>query len=104
MGTATAAAPAIDHITDFSKADSDKLNLADLLQGENSDNLSQYLTFVTESGHAVLNVSTTAGGDVVQKVVFDNFASVAALEAEFSGVTGADLIAKMKVNGNLITD
>ena len=104
VGTATVGAPAIDHITDFSKADGDKLNLADLLLGENSGNLSQYLTFATEDGHAVLNVATTPEGDVVQKVVFDNYATVEALESAFTASSSADLIAKMKTNGNLITD
>jgi hypothetical protein len=66
--------------------------------------LSQYLTFATEGGHAVLNVSTEADGAVVQKVVFDNYADVAALQATFADVSGADLIAKMVTNGNLKTD
>ena len=97
------ATPAIDHITDFSKAGGDKLNLADLLQGENTGSLNQYLTFATEGDNAVLNVSTTANGPVEQKIVFDNYTTVAALEATFSDVSGTDLIAKMKANGNLIT-
>jgi Ca2+-binding RTX toxin-like protein len=103
VGTQTS--PAIDYITDFSKAEGDKLNLADLLQSENSGNLSQYLNFTTEGGHAVLNVSTTAGGDVVQKVVFENYASFNDLAATFEGaIDSAALIAKMKDAGNLITD
>jgi Ca2+-binding RTX toxin-like protein len=105
---ANASAVPVDHIIDFSRTQGDQLHLADLLQGENSGNLSQYLTFGTETfgstTHAVLNVSSEAGGPVVQQVVFDNFADVAALQAAFSDVSGADLIAKMKANGNLITD
>ncbi|MDD3937831.1 DUF5801 repeats-in-toxin domain-containing protein, partial [Rhodoferax sp.] len=100
----SAGTPAIDHIADFSKAEGDTLNLADLLQGENSGTLSQYLSFADEGGHAVLNVSTQAGGDVVQKVVFDNYADVAALQTAFEAVSDVDLIAKMRNNGNLITD
>jgi Ca2+-binding RTX toxin-like protein len=100
--------PAIDHLTDFSKVEGDTLNLADLLQGESSGNLSQYLTFGTETfgttTHAVLNVSTEAGGPVVQQVVFDNYADVAALQAAFAATSSDQLIANMKANNNLITD
>jgi hypothetical protein len=97
--------PAIDYITDFNKDGADTLDLADLLPEESSDNLSAYLDFTTEGDHAVLNVSTTAGGDVVQKVVFENYASFNDLAATFEGaIDSAALITKMKESGNLITD
>jgi hypothetical protein len=99
----TSITPAVDHITDFSKTQGDKLNLADLLQGESAGTLSQYLSFADESGHAVLKVSTTAGGSVEQKIVFDNY-TVAQLVTEFAAADAVDLITKMKTSGNLITD
>jgi hypothetical protein len=96
------ATPAVDTIMDFSKAEGDILNLADLLQNESSGTLSSYLSFTEESGNAVLNVSSTGSG-VDQKIVFDNW-SLADLQTEFGASSAADLITKMHANGNLVTD
>ncbi len=99
----TSGSPAVDHITDFSKAEGDTLNLADLLQGHGAD-LAQYLSFGTDGSHAVLNVSTA--GDVAhpdQQVVFDN-RSLTQLESDFGATSATDLLTKMIDNGNLKTD
>lgn len=60
----TAGSPALDSITDFdTTSNSDKLNLRDLLQGENhitgSGNLLQYLHFEKIGTDTVLHVSST---------------------------------------------
>ncbi|WP_460564339.1 type I secretion C-terminal target domain-containing protein, partial [Hydrogenophaga aquatica] len=99
----TSSTPAVDHVTDFSKVQGDSLDLRDLLQGESDATLSQYLTFGEEGGKAVLNVSTTAGGDVTQKIVFDNM-SLAQLQTAYEADSAVDLIAKMRAAGGLSTD
>lgn len=98
----SADSPAVDHITDFSKAEGDTLDLRDLLQGESADTLTHFLSFGEEGGKAVLSVSTTADGDVTQKIVFDNM-SLVQLENTFGATSADDLIAKMKSAGNLDT-
>lgn len=98
----SAGEPAVDHLADFSKSQGDTLDLRDLLQGETEATLSQYLSFGEEGGKAVLSISTTANGDVTQKVVFDN-QSLLQLEQAFGAASADDLIAKMKSAGNLDT-
>ncbi|KTC53880.1 hypothetical protein AO262_19170 [Pseudomonas fluorescens ABAC62] len=49
-----------DRITDFKHSDGDKLDLSDLLQGNNDNNLSNYLRLTTDSsGTSTLSVSST---------------------------------------------
>ncbi len=100
----TSSTPAVDHIVDFSRAEGDKINLADLLPDAAVDsNLTSYLAFGEESGKAVLSVNVDATGGAEQKIVFDNM-TLAQLQSEFNATdTGADLIAKMKAAGSLDT-
>jgi VCBS repeat-containing protein len=57
--------PAIDTLTDFSRPEGDALNIADLLDGATSDNLTQYLHFeqqVDDQGtNTLLHISSTGG-------------------------------------------
>ncbi len=49
-----------DRITDFKHGEGDKLDLSDLLQGNNDTNLSSYLRLTTDSsGNSTLSVSST---------------------------------------------
>ncbi|MBN2978731.1 type I secretion C-terminal target domain-containing protein, partial [Pseudomonas lactucae] len=49
-----------DRITDFKHGEGDKLDLSDLLQGNNDTNLSSYLKLTTDaSGNSTLSVSST---------------------------------------------
>ncbi|WP_281648882.1 LamG-like jellyroll fold domain-containing protein [Parendozoicomonas sp. Alg238-R29] len=63
--------PAVDTVTDFT-AGSDVLNLSDLLPEAAAGDLDQYLSLSTTDGTTTIDVSTTAGGPVVQKIVLDN--------------------------------
>ncbi|TSE24894.1 Poly(beta-D-mannuronate) C5 epimerase 1 [Tepidimonas sediminis] len=109
----TSSAPARDVIADFNPAQGDKLDLRDLLQGENSGNLGQYLRFSTEgTGSAtklVLQVDHDGGATFAetQRIVFDNYASKDALATALglaAGATDADILGKLKTDGKLITD
>jgi len=103
----TTAAPANDVIKDFdNSASGDKLDLRDLLHGENSGNLTNYLHF-----------STTAGGDTLIQISTDGKFSGGTFNATavdqtitLSGVNlvgsnnDAQMIADLMNRGKLITD
>jgi len=103
----TTAAPANDVIKDFdNSASGDKLDLRDLLHGENSGNLTNYLHF-----------STTAGGDTLIQISTDGKFSGGTFNATavdqtitLSGVNlvgsnnDAQVIADLMNRGKLITD
>ncbi len=78
----TAAAPALDVIKDFGTGSgnpngTDKLDLKDLLVGENSGNLTNYLHFAVDAGNTVIKVSTTGvlganGSGFDQQITLEN--------------------------------
>ena len=101
----TPGTPAADIITsgDFTTGvGGDKLNISDLLQGENSGSLTNYLHFVSDGTNTTISISTTGGysGGYV--------ASATDQTIQLNGVnlTGGDsaIINQLKNNGNLITD
>ena len=103
--------PARDVITDFSPGQGDALDLRDLLQGETAANLGSFLRFGTDSasGKLVLQVDHDGGTSFAptQNIVFDNFASQAAL-AQALGMSGspseADILNKLRTDGHLRID
>ncbi|WP_374498280.1 calcium-binding protein [Vogesella indigofera] len=54
----TPGVPARDVVMDFNVAEGDKLDLADLLQGENSGNLEQYLHFTASGSDTLVQISS----------------------------------------------
>jgi len=90
-----------DVITDFKHSEGDKLDLSDLLQGNNDNNLSSYLKLTTDSsGNSTLQVSSTGsftaqgGGtaDVTIKVDSANWGSGSS--AINNLIAGGDLTVK----------
>ncbi len=90
-----------DRITDFKHGEGDKLDLSDLLQGNNDTNLSKYLQLTTDSaGNSTLSVSstgtfTTSGGgtaDVTIKVDGANWGSGSTAITNL--IAGGDLTVK----------
>ncbi|WP_281544265.1 immunoglobulin-like domain-containing protein, partial [Grimontia sp. SpTr1] len=68
----TSSLPAQDLIADFDTA-LDRLDLADLLQGESETNIGDYLSvFDDANGEAVINIAST-GADTDQTITLDNF-------------------------------
>ncbi|MCG9757012.1 type I secretion C-terminal target domain-containing protein [Shewanella insulae] len=59
-----------DHITDFD-INQDKLDLSDLLQGENGGNLEDYLHFTVDNGSTTIEVDANNDGHVDQTIVLD---------------------------------
>jgi VCBS repeat-containing protein len=94
--------PTVDTITDFSTLDSDKLDLRDLLQNENSGNLTNYLHFSSDGINTTVSISSTGSFDGA------NYSAVTDQTIVLNNVnlTGGDttIINLLKTNGNLITD
>ncbi|MCL1052101.1 Ig-like domain-containing protein, partial [Shewanella abyssi] len=59
-----------DHITDFNLAE-DKLDLSDILQGDNANELSQYINFTDIGGSTSINIDTDQDGTFDQHIVLD---------------------------------
>lgn len=103
----TLASPAIDTVKDFdATANSDKLDLRDLLQGEHTNALSldAYLDFSYNSTTTTTTINvrpTGTAGDMTQKIVLENFnlSSYAG-----SGATDSTIITKLLTDGKLIVD
>jgi len=99
----TTAAPAGDTVTDFtSGAGGDQLDLRDLLQSENSANLTNYLHFTSDGTTTTVSISSAGafngsnyGSATDQTIVLNNV-----------NLTGGDaaIINLLKTNNNLITD
>ena len=100
----TVAAPAKDVIKDFgmdasSVNGNDVLDLKDLLQGESSGNIDQFLQFSKSGSNTVLKVST----DGKLGVGFDQQITLAGVDL-LSGTNSHDLIQKMITDGKLKID
>ncbi|MDX6848193.1 tandem-95 repeat protein [Gilvimarinus sp. SDUM040013] len=59
----TAGTPASDTVSDFNLSEGDVLALGDLLQGENSGNLTEYLHFETTTDATIVHISSTGSFD-----------------------------------------
>jgi len=102
----SAGSSAVDKIFDFSKTQGDVLNVSDLLQGENSGNLTDYMHFTYDnaSNTTTLHISSSGGynsgySDTAtdQQIVLNGINLV-------NGATDADIINQLKTAGQLITD
>ncbi|MEW5965933.1 MAG: type I secretion C-terminal target domain-containing protein [Pseudomonadota bacterium] len=109
----TAGTPAIDTVTDFdSVANSDKLDLRDLLVGEShagtdAGNLADYLHFEVSGSDTIIQISSTGGfsggynaGATDQRIVLNN------TDLTAGGTLSADqqIIQDLLSKGKLITD
>ncbi len=99
----TTSSPASDTIADFTTgASGDKLDLRDLLQGENSGNLTNYLHFVSDGTNTTVSISSAGAFNG------SNYATTTDQTIVLNGVnlTGTDtaIITLLKNNNNLITD
>ncbi|MEY4766168.1 MAG: hypothetical protein RI907_2841, partial [Pseudomonadota bacterium] len=105
------AGKAIDTVKDFSTSQGDKLDLRDLLQGETSANLDQFLEFDTSTANTIVKVSPTggfAGGTATdaaetQRIVLENV-NIRTDLGLTSTATDAQVIAKLLAKGALVVD
>ena len=101
----TAGSPASDTVADFNENTGDKLNISDLLQGENSSNLANYLHFTYDSGTnaTTVHISSTGGyssgfsnAQTDQTIVLSNYNP--------GSTSDATIITNLISAGKLITD
>ena len=101
----TAANPAVDRIKDFSNAtianQGDVLDLRDLLVGEHTGTLTQFLQFKKEGNDTVISVSTNGDlqHNVNQKIVLENVDLT-----NNNSLTSAQVISDLLQKGKLIVD
>ncbi len=105
-------APASDRVTDFSVAEGDVLNIADLLDGnassdpDNADsigNLLNYLDISSDGTDTVVNISSTGQFDPSTSD-FSAVDQTITLENIYLGNDSAAIIQQLINNGNLLTD
>ena len=102
----TRGSPPTDTVTDFVNAPGgDQLDLRDLLVGENSGNLSNYLHFTTAGGSTTIQISSTGGfsagfsGGAVDQVV-----QLTGVNLVGAFTTDTQVINDLLNRGKLITD
>jgi len=108
--------PAVDTITDFNTAaNTDSLNLRDLLTGENSGNLTSFLHFEVSGSDTIVHISSSGGFVSDSHVVNGSFTSAAETqEIVLTGVnlstlygnttSDAAIISSLLNNNKLVTD
>ncbi len=96
----SAASPARDVIGDFNVAEGDVLDLKDLLVGESSGSLDDYLDFSVEGSDTVISVRPSgAEGDITQKIVLEGVDLT-----QGGSLTDAEIINNLVATNSLITD
>ncbi|KKO47622.1 hypothetical protein VT06_15970, partial [Arsukibacterium sp. MJ3] len=71
LGDQGTGAAAVDVIKDFNTAQGDVIDLRDLLQGENSDNITDYLSFSISGGNTTINIKHTGAGNITQQITLE---------------------------------
>jgi Ca2+-binding RTX toxin-like protein len=98
----TGAAPASDTITDFSATEGDVLDISDLLQGEESNDLTSYMSVAESGSDVVIDITPTGSGDTTQTITLEN-TSLTDLGANPAG-TQAEIIQSLVDNGHIHVD
>ena len=97
--------PAVDFVTDFSTAEGDSLNLADLLQGEESGDITDYISVAQNGSDVVIEVTPEGnGGDMNQIITLQNTTVDQLAGGDTSSMSQADIINTLINNGQLNVD
>jgi hypothetical protein len=103
----TPGTPAVDTITDFdATANSDKLDLRDLLQGESANALTNYLHFEKAGGNTLIQISSSGGftGGTYVAGATDQTIILNGIDLVTPYGTDANIISNLLSQGKLITD
>ncbi|YCA04550.1 type I secretion C-terminal target domain-containing protein [Pseudomonas sp. AK106] len=84
-------------IKDFNKGEGDRIDLRDLLQGEDTDTLSKYLQVTNDGRDTILQVSTT--GQFASNVTAAAAANTADVHIKVEGVTWSNAMVNSLVSG-----
>jgi Mg-chelatase subunit ChlD len=87
----------VDVIKDFNKDAGDRIDLRDLLQGEDTDTLSKYLQVSNDGHDTILQVSTT--GQFASNVTAAAAATTADVHIKVEGVTWSNAMVNSLVSG-----
>jgi large repetitive protein len=97
--------PATDVIQDFSRAEGDALDLADLLAGVADDDLTDYLHFESSGADAVVKLSTSgAFAAGFQDSAVDQTIVLRGVSLADLGATDQDIIDSLLASNSLITN
>jgi Ca2+-binding RTX toxin-like protein len=101
----TGDSPAMDIITDFSADEGDSLDLADILQGEESGDITDYISVTQNGSDVVIEVTPDGdGGDMNQVITLENTTVNDLAGTDTSGMSQADIINTLISNGQLNVD
>ena len=100
----TAGAPATDQILDFSRVQGDSINLADLLQGENSGNLTNYMHFTYNASTNQTTLHLSSSGGYSGGYTAASTDQIIIINGLYVSGSDAGIINQLKAAGNLITD
>ncbi|MFD2450246.1 type I secretion C-terminal target domain-containing protein [Vogesella fluminis] len=108
QGLGGGAATDIVSVNDFKTSEGDSLDLRDLLQGENSTNLTQYLHFTASGSNTLIQISYSGefnGSNYDSTMDQQILLSGVALDSlAGAGATDQQIIDMLKNNSNLKTD
>ena len=98
----TGIAPAADIVTDFNDlGESDVIDIADLLVGEESGTLTDYLSVTEIGGDVVVDVTPDGGADMTQTITLQNTTFV---DLGVTGVNQTDIVDQMVALGHINID
>jgi len=101
----TAANPAKDIVTDFNGNEGDVLDLSDILQGEESNDITDYISVAEQGNNVVLSLTPEGdGGDMTQTITLQNTSIDQLVGSDASGMSNADIINSLITSGQIQVD
>ena len=101
----SAASPAADIVTDFNDSEGDVLDLSDILQGEESNDITDYISVAEQGNDVVLSLTPEGdGGDMTQTITLQNTSIDQLVGSDASGMSNADIINSLITSGQIQVD
>jgi Ca2+-binding RTX toxin-like protein len=102
----TAASPAADIVTDFNGSEGDVLDLSDILQGEESNDITDYISVAEQGNDVILSLTPEGnGGDMTQTITLQNTSIDQLLGGvDTSSMSNADIINSLITSGQIQVD
>lgn len=101
----TAANPAEDTVTDFNGSEGDVLDLSDILQGEESNDITDYISVAEQGNDVVLSLTPEGdGGDMTQTITIQNTSIDQLVGSDASGMSNSDILNSLITSGQIQVD